>query len=213
MPLHLRDVSADHTRATGRRRPALMLPLAVIALAGLLAACTAPWSSQSHGPLTIREAMARLQAAGFTGIRPSVRPLIECAPSSVGLVAKPAPDVRRPRYSLTFKDPRTPGLLGVWAFSDSDSRFAADCVRGGLYSALHQTFHNEKPTRRHQVSPHTVVVGEHRAGYPGTAPTATGNYQTLIASGPVVGLGDSQNRPQSVRIEADLERALRALTE
>jgi hypothetical protein len=122
----------------------------------------------------------------------------------------------RPRYTVIFGDKRVPPdaqrtLRAAMQLIVFDSpAMALQCAQVGMYALRHQLVHADDPSSGYRrftpISYATVGLGVNEQGARGALPGTTGDYQTVMADGPVLALGDAYNVHDSTIVEDDLRR-------
>jgi hypothetical protein len=125
----------------------------------------------------------------------------------------------KPSYVIGFNDERVPAgpentariALLIVVFGDAET--AKRCARAGIYRDTHiPTDTSAPPSSRiyrpyKLIDPTTIETYMHPAGSPGSASAGdTGQYETFIANGRVLAVGQAYNEPHSEIVRDDLER-------
>ena len=176
------------------------------------AACVG--SSSSHATLSGPQTMRQLAGLGMTGITPLARASYRCdhafelGPARrTGRFQRYAPA----RYAVGFRDDSTHGMMMVIVFPNAAT--AQACVRGARFAVTHshswQTWQQPLPYRA--VSPATIETHPVAPGTPEVVPGYMGEFDTALARGPVLAMGEAGNLHDSATVERDLARAASAI--
>jgi hypothetical protein len=179
--------------------------VALAALALVAAGCSLGGSS--HPTLSYGQAVKRAQADGFLSVRRQPRATYICTGHAMSIGAKPLAGGRAPgvpmRYGFSFTDrraPPVPNRFGVvmLVLVFSKPGYAAHCAASGLYGFRHTIKGVSKngttifqPSRR--ISADILYV----RGL---------GYDTWVARGDAIGLGQAGNAHDIRLVEADLAR-------